>query len=258
MIDIHAHILPGVDDGSDSMEESVEMAYIAAQCGTQIIAATPHSNIQGHFHNYEDSNRCKLIHKQLCDAIESERIPIKIVRGMEIFGVGDIEEMIKQRKLISLNHSGYYLIEFPFDMHPEEVEQGLDAVFSAGGIPILAHPERYYCVQDSPNLLYDWMSDGALSQVNKGSFLGAFGRGEERAAITLLEHGLITCLGSDCHGTQWRTPDMRDARKYIKGRAFEETVDLLLYDNPRRILEGKGIKQQKMMPVRTRRIFEKR
>lgn len=255
MIDIHAHILPGVDDGSDSLEESVEMAYIAAQCGTKTIVATPHCNIEKQFQNYEDSGVCKRRFKELAEVIEKERIPIRLLRGMEIFGVGDVEELIGQRKLISLNHSGYYLIEFPFDMHPEEIWQGLDGVFRAGGRPIMAHPERYYCVQDAPNLIYDWMMDGVLTQVNKGSFLGAFGRGEERTAITLLEHGLITCLGSDCHGTQWRTPDMRDARRYIRQKAYEESVDMLLYTNPRRILEGKTIKPQKIMSVRSRRFF---
>lgn len=255
MIDIHAHILPGVDDGSDSMEESIEMAHIAASCGTRVIAATPHCNIQRHFKNFEDSSNCREIYQQFKEAIAREKIPLQVVRGMEIFGVGDIQQMIKERKLISLNHSGYYLIEFPFDMHPEEITDSLDGVFRAGGIPVMAHPERYYCVQDTPNLIYDWMKDGVLTQVNKGSFLGDFGRNEERTAVTLLEHNLITCLASDCHGTQWRAPDMRDIRRYIRSRAYEETADLLLFDNPKRILTGKSLVQRDMSYVRERRWF---
>lgn len=255
MIDIHAHILPGVDDGSDSLAESIEMAHIAASCGTKVIAATPHCNIQRHFHNYEDSGTCKDICTQLRSAIEREKIPLTVVRGMEIFGVGDIYRMIRERKLISLNHSGYFLIEFPFDMHPDEISEGLDMVFRAGGIPILAHPERYYCVQDTPNLIYEWMCEGVLTQINKGSFLGDFGRSEERTAVLLLEHDLITCLASDCHGTQWRSPNMQDVRQFIRTKAYEETTDLLLYENPKRILDGKKISQRNIAPIRQRRWF---
>ena len=174
---------------------------------------------------------------------------------MEIFGVGDIKNLIKERRLISLNHSGYYLIEFPFDMHPDEITDALFMVFDAGGIPVLAHPERYYCVQDTPNLVYDWMREGVLTQVNKGSFLGAFGRREERTAVILLEHELITCLASDCHGTQWRSPDMRDAQSYIRRRAYEGMAEILLYDNPKCILSGKPVIKREMQPVKNRRWF---
>lgn len=255
MIDIHTHILPGVDDGSDSMEESLEMAYLAAECGTQVITATPHCNIQGHYDNYEDSGDCKKIFLQFRKALEREKIPLKIARGMEIFGVGDIRKLIKERKLISLNHTGNYLIEFPFDMHPDEITDALFMVFDVGGIPILAHPERYYCVQDTPNLVYSWMQEGVLTQINKGSFLGEFGRREERTAVILLEHGLITCLASDCHGTQWRSPNMRDVRSYIRSKAYEGAAELLLYDNPKCILSGKPVVRHDLQPVRDRRWF---
>lgn len=255
MIDIHAHILPGLDDGSDSMEESLEMAYIAVENGTRVIAATPHCNIPEQYENYEDSENGREIFLRLCKELKQEKIPLKVVRGMEIYGVGDIRRLISERKLISLNHSGYYLIEFPFDMHPDEISDGLDMVFGAGGIPVLAHPERYYCVQDTPNLVYEWMLGGVLTQINKGSFLGSFGRREERTAVVLLEHGLITCLASDCHGTQWRSPDMRDIWRYIRSRAYEDTAQLLLDDNPRHILEGKSVVQRGMSPIREKRWF---
>lgn len=255
MIDIHAHILPGLDDGSDSMEESLEMAYLAAESGTQVIAATPHCNIQGHYENYEDSGERKRIFLQFRKELEREKIPLKIARGMEIYGVGDIKKLIGERRLISLNHSGHYLIEFPFDMHPDEITDALYMVFDAGGIPVLAHPERYYCVQDTPNLVYEWVMRGVLTQINKGSFLGEFGRREERTAVILLEHELITCLASDCHGTQWRSPDMRDVRRYIRARTYDEMADILLYDNPKRILQGKPVIQRDIQPVKQKRRF---
>ena len=148
MIDIHTHILPALDDGSDSMEESLEMAEMAVRGGTRIVAATPHCNVRGRFENYEDSGERLEVFRQFRKLLEEEGIPLRVAQGMEIYGVGDIRALIQQRRLISLNHSGNYLIEFPFDMHPDEITDGLYMVFEAGGVPVLAHPERYYCVQD--------------------------------------------------------------------------------------------------------------
>ncbi len=256
MIDIHSHILPGVDDGSGSMEESLEMAEAAVRGGTRLMVTTPHCNIRGHYENYEDSGVCRDAFLRFRSALEAEEIPLKIVRGMEIYGVGDVRRMIDERRLISLNHTGNYLIEFPFDMHPDEMTDGLYMVFAAGGVPVLAHPERYYCVQDSPELVYYWMEEGVLTQVNMGSFLGVFGRREERTAATLLDHGLITCLASDCHGVRRRSPDMREAVDYIRERMSDDVAGRLFYENPRAILTGQPVTAGERKTVsRGRRFF---
>lgn len=255
MIDIHTHILPGVDDGSDSMEKSLEMAEIALRGGTKLVVATPHCNIPGYYENYEDSGVCMDAFLRFRSALEAEGIPLKVVRGMEIYGVGDIRRLIGERRLISLNHTGNYLIEFPFDMHPDEMAEGLSMVSEAGGVPVLAHPERYYCVQDSPDLVYQWMKGGTLTQINMGSFLGVFGRREERTAVTLLEHGLITCLASDCHGTRRRSPDMREARSYIGERMSPGVAERLFYENPRAILMGEKVSSGEMKTVHKRSRF---
>ena len=94
-----------------------------------------------------------------------------------------------------------------------------------------------------------------MTQVNKGSFLGDFGRREERTAVILLEHELITCLASDCHGTQWRSPDMREVRKVIRSRAYEGMAEILLYDNPKCILSGKSVIKRDIQPIKNRRWF---
>ena len=252
MVDIHTHILPGLDDGSDSMEKSLEMAELAVRSGTRLAAATPHCNIRGYYENYEDSGICRDVFLQFRSALKEEGIPLKVVRGMEIYGVGDIRSLIGKRRLISLNCTGNYLIEFPFDMHPDEIADGLHMVFDAGGVPVLAHPERYYSVQDMPELVYRWMQEGILTQINMGSFLGVFGRREERTAVTLLEHGLITCLASDCHGVRRRSPDMREAESYIHRRISPDTARYLFSENPHAILTGGNVHRGKM------RGFEKR
>lgn len=255
MIDIHTHILPGLDDGSDSMEKSLEMAEIAVRSGTRLAAATPHCNIRGYYENYEDSGVCREVFLQFRSILREERIPLKLVRGMEIYGVGDIRFLIGERRLISLNHTGNYLMEFPFDMHPDEMEDGLHMVLESGGVPVMAHPERYYCVQDTPDLVYRWMQEGILTQVNAGSFLGVFGRREERTAVTLLEHGLITCLASDCHGIRRRSPDMRESESYIRRRMSPDTARLLFSENPHAILTGVNVRRGEMRGFGEKRSF---
>ena len=249
MVDLHTHILFGVDDGSDTLEESLRMAELAVEGGTRILAATPHCNIPGMFGNYESDGVCRDVYVRLKQELKDREIPLQLVRGMEIFGFGDVVDMIRRREFISLNHSGYYLIEFPFDMHPDEMWMGLEMVFEAGGIPLIAHPERYYCVQDMPGLVYDWMSRGVLSQVNKSSFFGRFGRAEEFTAHILLEHNLITCIASDAHSAYMRTPYMGDIWRYIENDYTEDMALRLLSINPERILNGRRVVPEDIIPV---------
>ena len=119
----------------------------------------------------------------------------------------------------------------------------------------MAHPERYYCVQDTPDLVYRWMQEGILTQVNAGSFLGVFGRREERTAVALLEHGLITCLASDCHGIRRRSPDMREAESYIRSRQSPDAAGHLFYENPHAILTGENVRRGEMWGFGERRSF---
>ena len=155
MTDLHIHILPGVDDGSPNLSTSLEMAEIAAKSGVRILAVTPHANQTG-IEGVEQE-------------IRKEHIPISLVRGMEIMSIGPLNEKIKERKLIPLHESRYYLIEVPFDMAPDGIRRRLMEFPAMGKIPVLAHPERYFCVQDSPELLYEFREMGAVLQMNKRS-----------------------------------------------------------------------------------------
>ena len=117
--------------------------------------------------------------------IRKEHISISLVRGMEIMSIGPLNEKIKERKLIPLHESRYYLIEVPFDMAPDGIRRRLMEFPAMGKIPVLAHPERYFCVQDSPELLYEFREMGAVLQMNKGSVFGRFGKEAERTACLL-------------------------------------------------------------------------
>lgn len=157
MTDLHVHILPGVDDGSPNLSTSLEMAEMAAQSGVRILAVTPHANqtgiegVEDGYVNYESEQLEEQFYR-LEREINREHIPISLVRGMEIMSIGPLEKKIRERKLIPLHESRYYLIEVPFDMAPDGIRKRLLEFPAMGKIPVLAHPERYFCVQDTPEL----------------------------------------------------------------------------------------------------------
>lgn len=235
MIDVHCHILPGLDDGSPDMDSSVKMAAIAANSGTRCLVATPHSNQVGRYENYYTPGLENLFHT-LKTALEAKSIPLKLFLGMEIFASDDLYEKITSGMLIGLNHSHHYLVEFHFDETPVRIQKYLNDILDAGGIPLIAHPERYYCVQDCPELVYDWLSMGCLAQINKGSLFGRFGRSPQAVAETLLFNGLVTCLGSDAHSPYRRTTDMEGTHRYLIHHLGHEITWLITEENPRRIL----------------------
>lgn len=237
MIDIHTHILPGIDDGAESMEEAYEMALMAVRSGVKTLVATPHSNQGADFWD-DELKRQEKAFLELEEILLQEKVPIKLYRGMEIWSSVDIVEKIKLRKLITLNHTPYVLIEFAFDEEPWWIEAIIEELQGAGLIPVLAHPERYFCVQEEPGLLQDWREQGALAQMNKGSILGRFGREIERTAEVLLRNHLFTCIASDAHHAYIRTTDMKELHHYLQRQYSLEEQDRLLRGNPLAILQG--------------------
>lgn len=142
MIDIHAHILPGIDDGAEDMYDTLEMARMAADSGVDRIIATPHCNIPGMYGNYfgrEYIDRYESVVK----AVRKEKIPIEILPGMEVFSTEDLPELIVNHKIMPLNQSRYILMEFAFDEDPEFADSILKRVEEVGARPVIAHAERY-------------------------------------------------------------------------------------------------------------------
>lgn len=254
MIDLHTHILPGLDDGSQVIEDSLEMCALALEGGVDTIMATPHSNQLGRFENFY-SEELEQQFSQLQQAVLEEEIPVKLYLGMEIFASDDLEEKIRDGALISLNRSRYYLVEFAFDENPRQIGDDLEQIFAAGGIPLIAHPERYYCVQDHPALVYHWLQMGCFTQVNKGSPLGRFGRHAARTALFLLQNQLATCVASDAHSPYARTTFMGDIQDYLFDQFGEAEMLRLTEQNPYRIIHDKDIPSHGSLPERRRSFF---
>ena len=241
MIDIHTHILPTVDDGANSFEEALDMVAMAAQSGVQALVLTPHSNHDVGYVNYESEHLAALFAK-LCAMVKEAQIPIKLFRGMELWASTDIVDKLSYGKLLTLNRTRYALVEFAFDEEPWWIEAILREMISGGYIPIIAHPERYHCVQEEPNHLYEWRKMGAFAQMNKESILGRLGRHTAGIAELLLKHNLFNCVASDAHHAYVRTTDMTELNRYMEKNFPLGYRELLLCDNPSAILEGRELK----------------
>lgn len=243
MIDIHCHILPYVDDGSDSMEDSLEMARMAAASGITSIIATPHCNLP---YAEEKNYRSQELARRFLDlqhAIQDANIPLRIYPGAEILCTPEVPELLQRRQLLTLAGSNYLLTEFFFDESLDYMDQMLSGIESAGYIPVIAHPERYETIQRTPHIVERWFRNGWVIQLNKGSILGRLGHRAELTADWILAHGLAHIVASDAHSPRFRTTDMTELTEYLQQICQPEYVDILLDINPERILNDLPILQ---------------
>ena len=237
MVDIHSHIYPGIDDGSPSMESSLMMLMMAADSGVTDIVATPHCNIPDEYDNYHNEDWVYGF-QELQERAAAMHIPIRIHPGQEVYGTDGVVDMLRAGRLIGINETRRVLIEFSFAEEPIRIYHWLHELLRAGYQPIVAHPERYPYVQSDLHLVEDWLYDGCLIQVNKGSILGRFGEGPCQAAWQLLNRNLVSCVASDAHSYQFRTTGMTEVYRELCDRLSWEAAEFLLSENPMRIVRG--------------------
>ena len=190
MIDIHSHVLPGVDDGSESMEMSLDMLAMAADSGVRTLVATPHSNIPWEFDNYR-SPELEELFLSLQREAEREEIPIRLIRGMEIYATPELPELLREQRVWTLNGGRYFLTEFSFREDPDFCSDVLHRCRALGYRPVIAHPERYYFLQDDPQLAYEWCTAG-------------YPCSSTRAASSAVSARRSGRRRSCCCGTGWR------------------------------------------------------
>lgn len=234
MIDLHSHILPGMDDGARDMETALHMADMAVQSGVSAMVVTPHCA----------SDRVEQVRERLADlrsAVRAEGIPIRLYSGMEIFGRPDTAALLREGRLLTINGSRYPLIEFAFDTDGEEETAVLHSVLQAGYIPLVAHPERYRCIQEDPEQANLWARMGCRFQVNRGSLLGRFGPEARDVAWALTGRGFATVVASDSHSAARRTPWMRDVWELLERQLSPAAAMWLLEENPRRIINNERL-----------------
>lgn len=240
MIDIHAHILPGIDDGAADWAESLEMAALAVESGVDLLVATPHAASSGKARNWMNDDLVQLIlsfRRRLAEA----KIPLKVVAGMEIFGTDEAPQLLREGKLMGLNGSRYPLLEFPFVDYAAEATDILEEILADGMRPVVAHPERYDYVQQNPSLLNLWVEMGCLLQINRGSLLGRFGRREQLLSEVLVMRGFAFAVASDAHSPRYRTTWMQDVQEYLSREISPQAAWALLERNPMALVNNEDV-----------------
>lgn len=237
MYDLHSHILPELDDGSQSLRESLAMAQMAVESGVRAIVATPHCS-------FDRRQEVKTAYQLLIRALEETGIPLKLYLGMEIWGSEDTSRLLRDGNLYTLNGSNYPLIEFSFDFSGEEATQILQDVIQAGYRPLVAHPERYSFIRYIPEYVNEWQQMGCLFQLNRGSLLGRFGEEIQEMAFALVDRGFATVVASDAHSPRMRTPWMQDVYQLLTHEFSPAAAHCLLQRNPRSIINNESL-----MPV---------
>lgn len=233
MVDIHAHIIPGLDDGAETMEEALKMASMAAADGIHHMAATSHGNYYPYsLQEYEEGLEA------LKCALQKNKIPLKVYPGMEIFLDEAAFSLLKKKELLPLNHTEYLLVEFPFDESVRAVLQRLEYLKSAGYGIVLAHPERYIFTQKDKELAYYLSEQGCVLQVNSGSIVGDFGEVCRRMSERMLDDGIVSVIATDAHDTAYRPPIVQGVLAKLRRKYPESQLHLWLSENPSRILKG--------------------
>ena len=247
MIDIHSHILPGIDDGAADMYDTLEMARMAVDSGVTAVVATPHCNIPGMFHNYYSEDYRELFRKAE-QVLEEEGIPLTLYPGMEVFVTPDVPRLLKEGKILTINGGRFMLMEFDFGEEASYIQSMLREISLLGIHPVIAHPERYECVQREPQLVYHWRKKGYLVQVNKGSLVGRFGRHSYDTAHRLLRHNLVSVIASDAHSPYQRTPYMLDVYESLRNEYPRKYLKVLFEENPRRICQNQPTIRFELQP----------
>ncbi len=238
MYDIHSHIIFGVDDGAESIQESLEMAKQAAADGVDAIIATPHY-IEGLYVNeYEDNfNKLNMIKKE----IEKTGINISIYLGNEAHITPELPKLIKSKKIATLNNSRYLLIELPFHDIPIYTEKVIFDLEIEGYKVVLAHPERNERIIKDPNILYRLIKLGAYAQMNISSIDGKYGKRAEKTSLLMLQHHMVHFIGTDNHSCQKLGTSMK-ALLNILSYYYKDKVDDLMYNNPHKIITNELIR----------------
>ena len=238
LCDLHTHLLPGVDDGATSMEYALQMLRNAAASDVALLAVTPHCNRPYEKHNYLDGSlRERFLQLQQA----AKDIPVDLVLGGEALVDEQLPQLLRQKKIPTINGSRYLLTEFPVDATPGFFQDMLQSILELGYIPLIAHPERYLSVCQMPQIVVPWLDMGCHVQLTGDSIMGAYGKTVQQTATTLLKQGLVACIASDAHGRSRRSNYLLDVYDHLQVHYDKYYAGCLLYENPTAILHGEEV-----------------
>ena len=239
MIDIHTHILHCQDDGPPSLEDAIEMAWVAVNDGTTIIAATPHApDSEGNY----SVPRVQSRHAELQEALSQHDIPLEIVLGTEIHYDPNLVEQFREGNVLTYNNGSTILLECPlYQPFPARFEETVEALQEAGYRILLAHPERIRDVMFDPNILIPLIERGVLMQLTAETLTGGQGRDMRMLAETMISHHLVHILASDGHGASYRRPILSKGHERVAALIGEEAARRLVEEYPRAVIDDQPI-----------------
>src|SRR5690625_1836966 len=251
MIDIHSHILPGIDDGAKSEEDSLQMAKQAVEQGIHTMIATPHHKTTS-FNNPRESI---IMHTNILNKLlQSHDIPLTLLPGQETRINGDFLTDLQKGDILGLNETDYLFVELPFDHVPLYTESMLYDLQMSGYKPIIVHPERNRELLDQPDKLYDLVRKGALTQVTAGSLLGNFGKDVTRFTREIIEHHLTHFIATDAHNVTSRPNNLAEAYDFIQDEIGTDVYYTFL-ENAEYVIKNEVVHRAEPERVRRRKFF---
>jgi protein-tyrosine phosphatase len=254
MVDLHCHILPGLDDGAANMEESIAMAESAIADGITHVVATPHSNSQYHF----DFTHVRGLRDELQSKIGNQ---LEIVTGCDFhLNPENLSSLRRDARQYCINQNDFLLLEFNEFSIPPSMDQTLHAMQLTGVRPIITHPERNGILRAHPERLKKWVRQGCFAQVTGGALTGGFGPSAQQDALRWIGEGLIHFVATDAHNTRRRPLRLQSAYNVVVDRFGQEKARALFQDNPFAAFEGRELPhvpeiEDELPPPRRKRFF---
>ena len=242
LFDIHCHIVPSVDDGSDSREETMKMLRMEYTQGVRNIIATPHFRKRMFETPLETVKEQFQVLRECAFEISDE---FKVYLGCEFHANMEMAEMLKTGQVVSMAGSRYVLTEFSGSVEAAYIKERLYSLLSHGYRPIIAHIERYESMRKDVSLAEEVADMGAFIQVNADSILGKEGFGTKRYCKKLLKSELVHFVGSDCHGSARRVSRIGEAYDYIEKKWGSPYADQIFIKNPQKILENAKYRKER-------------
>ncbi len=238
MIDIHHHLLPGLDDGPADLEISIAMAEMSLQNGVTHIVCTPHANDRFHFDPAANAERMAVVAQRLGDRVT-------LAPGCDFHLMYDnIEDAIANPAKYSINGKGYLLVEFPEQSIPNKMDEIFFRLNLAGLTSIITHPERNPLLARHPERMTEWLRAGCYVQITAASLTGRFGKQAQKVAHALLRRNWVHFVATDAHDLSSRPPKLREAYNLIVAEYGRETAERLCVENPRAAFYGEPLPAQ--------------
>lgn len=237
IIDIHSHILPGLDDGAKDMDEAIEMLKIATEEGIGGIVVTPHYEVGAKAEQFE---KYREVYEALETHISTYKLPIKLYSGNEVYYSESIVELLQSGEVRTINQTRYVLVEFSVNVGYQTMERALNNLLYSGYWPIIAHAERYAVLRDLKKAV-TLVKSGVYIQVNATAIIGKEGWNTKRFCRKLMNRGLVHFVATDAHRRDRRRPVIKKCLEYIEKKYGKACREQISEKNPLKVLKGERI-----------------